>query len=101
MLTFKFARIPLVPRIAPGRVRYEQGSVVRQTKAIWLLLSRFRSSKQSFSFDVINGLSSRLMARSLQMFWVCYKALSMFDTAGHCVLSHTAEASMLYLKVNE
>lgn len=35
------------------------------------------------------------------MFWACYKALSMFDTAGHCVLSHTAEASMLNLKVDE
>lgn len=35
------------------------------------------------------------------MFWAFYKALSMFDTAGHCVLSHTAEASMLNLKVDE
>lgn len=47
------------------------------------------SSKQSCSFDLINGLSIRLMATRLQMFWAWYKALSMYSSAGRlCIEAH-------------
>lgn len=88
MLSFKLLAYPLFLALCLLELDMNK-AVFSENQGNGVAIVTLTSSKQRSSFDLINGLSSRLMSTSLRMFWPWFKALSMFDSAGYlCIEAH-------------